>query len=192
MPITVAGQWRILTAFPSIPRLQSVIDRVRAGEEKVKDEVNTPRVVRQFERAGQSFGRCGLPERVGIDFSILVIVCSSLLIRHIKRGDLMAVGKALSEGADPSEEDTQGWTPLFHAAAEGNLAILKLLIDVGADVNHGAQNGFTALYSAVLSGHLEIVRELLRAGAMPVPVDTTPLRGYAPSAEIRALLGISN
>lgn len=110
------------------------------------------------------------------------------LIASVKRGDLIAVRNSIAEGASLEETDSQGWTPLFHAAHKGDFHMVQLLIGSGADVNHGSDGGFTALFSAVLSGHLEIVRELLHAGAKPLPVQGIALRGYAPTDEIRDLL----
>jgi hypothetical protein len=113
------------------------------------------------------------------------------IIANVKRGDVIAVRNSLVEGADLEETDSQGWTPLFHAAHRGDLPMVQLLIGAGVDVNHGSENGFTALFSAVLSGHLEIVRELLHAGAKPFPVQGIALRGYAPTDQIRDLFGDS-
>ena len=106
------------------------------------------------------------------------------LIAAIKHGDIISVRRELDSGADIHEKDSNGWTPLFHAAHRGDLNIVQLLIGAGADVNHGSDTGFTALFSAVLSGHTGIVKELLTSGAKPSPVQGIALRGYAPNAEI--------
>jgi ankyrin repeat protein len=115
------------------------------------------------------------------------------LITAVKHGDAIAVRQALDQrAADIHEKDSQGWTPLFHAAHKGDLHILQLLIRAGADVNHGSETGFTALFSAVLGGHVEVVKELLGSGAKQAPVQGIALRGYAPNAQIRTLLDNSN
>lgn len=114
------------------------------------------------------------------------------LITAVKHGDAIAVMQALDRRADIHEEDSQGWTPLFHAAHKGDLHILQLLISAGADVNQGSETGFTALFSAVLGGHVGIVRELLGSGAKQSPVQGVALRGYARNAQIRKLLDGSN
>jgi ankyrin repeat protein len=87
--------------------------------------------------------------------------------------------KAILSGADLNSKDSQGWTPLFHAAGRGDVEAVKLLIQAGAEVNHGKENGFTALFSAVMSGHVETVHTLLDAGAEVVPVSGIALRGHA-------------
>jgi uncharacterized protein len=99
------------------------------------------------------------------------------LIWAAKRGDLDALRKAIH--SDANGVDSQGWTPLFHAAGQGNTEALKLLIQAGADVNHGKETGFTALFSAVVAGHADAVRMLLNAGAEIVPVQGIELRGYS-------------
>jgi ankyrin repeat protein len=101
------------------------------------------------------------------------------LIWAAKRGDLVALRKAIRSGANLNDVDSSGWTPLFHAAHQGTTEALKELIQAGADVNHGKETGFTALFSAVLSGHVEVVRMLLNAGAEIVPVQGIELRGYS-------------
>ena len=53
-----------------------------------------------------------------------------------KRGNLVALENAIRSGADINSEDSQGWTPLFHAAHHGNAKAIQLLIDAGAAVNH--------------------------------------------------------
>jgi ankyrin repeat protein len=101
------------------------------------------------------------------------------LIRASKRGDLVALRRAIQPDANLNVVDSQGWTPLFHAAGQGNTEALNLLIEAGADVNHGKKTGFTALFSAVTGGHVEAVRILLNAGAEIVPVQGIELRGYS-------------
>jgi ankyrin repeat protein len=86
-------------------------------------------------------------------------------------------------GTDLNCVDSQGWTPLFHAAHHGNTEAVKLLIRSGADVNHGVETGFTALFSAVMGQHVEVVRAPLDAGARVVPVGGNELRGHALWAE---------
>jgi len=61
-------------------------------------------------------------------------------------------------------------TPLFLACANGNAAMIKLLLDSGADANSVDPAGETALMIAVRVGNLESVKVLLDGGAK---VDTT-------------------
>jgi len=101
------------------------------------------------------------------------------VISAAKRGDILEIRDAILARSDLNCVDSQGWTPLFHAAHHGNAEVVKLLIQAGADVNHGAQTGFTALFSAVMGGHVDTVRTLLDAGAKVLPVNGIELCGYA-------------
>ncbi|HEU4389955.1 MAG TPA: ankyrin repeat domain-containing protein, partial [Blastocatellia bacterium] len=62
--------------------------------------------------------------------------------------------------------------PLKNAAANGHIAVVKLLLEHGADPNlteEGIAPHGHALYSAVYNGHYEIARLLLERGAYPNP-----------------------
>jgi ankyrin repeat protein len=112
------------------------------------------------------------------------------LISAAKQGNMLDLRRAMLTCADLNCVDSQGWTPLFHAAHRGNGEAVKLLIQAGADVNHGADTGFTALFSAVMGGRVETVRALLGAGARVVPVGGIELRGYAQGKNRSALVAI--
>lgn len=101
------------------------------------------------------------------------------LIKAAKHRDLVALKNAIRSGVDLNETDSQGWTPLFHAASKGWTTGMRTIIEAGADVNHGRENGFTALFSAVISGHLQAVEMLLEAGAEVLDVQGIKLKGYA-------------
>jgi CDK inhibitor PHO81 len=52
------------------------------------------------------------------------------------------------------------WTPLFHAANEGNINCLRTLLDCGVSPNAVDEKGLSALYYATWEGHLECMRML--------------------------------
>jgi ankyrin repeat protein len=56
-------------------------------------------------------------------------------------------------------------TPLFLAAGEGRLDVVRYLLDEGADVNAREKFGNTALAEATYYGHIPIIKELLFRGA---------------------------
>ncbi len=50
------------------------------------------------------------------------------------------------------------------AAAEGNTAVVRLLMEAGADINATLDSGFTPFFLAVREGRLDTVRAFLAAG----------------------------
>ncbi|KAK4912448.1 phosphate system positive regulatory protein pho81, partial [Elasticomyces elasticus] len=59
-------------------------------------------------------------------------------------------------GADLNQRDKlYQWTPLFHAASEGQVECLKTLLENGADAAALDEKGLTATYYATWEGHLE-------------------------------------
>ena len=61
-------------------------------------------------------------------------------------------------------------TPLMHAAMNGHLDCVRLLIGRGADVHKPSGNGLTAAHYAAFRGHSEVLHALFDAG---VAVDVT-------------------
>jgi len=91
------------------------------------------------------------------------------LLSAVKNGDETQVIYALEQLIDPnveclmSEHDFQRFTPLYCAALQGRVDLMKLLLEAGADVSSG---GFsTPLVVAAQNGNLEVVRFLVEAGA---------------------------
>jgi ankyrin repeat protein len=107
----------------------------------------------------------------------------SPLIKAIKGCDHSALQAQIALGASLDAADTQGWTPLSHAARRGDVTAIKMLLDAGANVNHGIEKGFTALFSAVISSHVEAVRTLLDAGARGAPVQDVESHRHAKRRE---------
>lgn len=68
----------------------------------------------------------------------------------------------LSCDADPQiGELVFGWTPIFIAANEGYVRVVKLLLEFGASIDVGDNSGWLPMEHACLRGHLEIA-DLLR------------------------------
>ncbi|KAL5460565.1 hypothetical protein EMCRGX_G034017 [Ephydatia muelleri] len=80
------------------------------------------------------------------------------------------------EGVDVG--DSEGRTPLMHAAHGNHLQCVQLLVGVGASVNTTAKDDSTALHDAAYSGSAEMVALLLSLGAQGMQRDNqgrTPL-----------------
>ena len=103
------------------------------------------------------------------------------LIRAVKRGDITEIDRLIEVGANPNCCDTQGWTPLFHAAGTGSTQIMRLLLAHGAEVDSHRETGFTPLFSAILSRHLEAIRLLVDRGASVEAPGDVPLASHVPS-----------
>ena len=78
------------------------------------------------------------------------------------RGDVDAVRRLISEGADVNEKDKEGRTALMAAVEQGKLELASLLLDQGADVNLQPNDRWTALELAINEKH-EKIEDLLRA-----------------------------
>lgn len=91
-------------------------------------------------------------------------------------------------GADLNKVDKlYGWTPLVHAASEGNVPCLQALLEVGADPNILDEKDLPPMYYAAWEGHLECMQLLAPYGrevkASPVQVTVSgPLAPMGSSA----------
>jgi len=67
-------------------------------------------------------------------------------------------------GADLDQVDKlYGWTPLVHAASEGNVPCLQALLEMGADPGILDEKELPAMYYAAWEGHLECMQLLTQA-----------------------------
>lgn len=85
---------------------------------------------------------------------------------------------ALLSECDHQKADTElaenafGWTPLFVACVDGQLAMVQLLISFGADLERLDTSGWTPKEHAALRGHISIAR-LLAVRTVPQASDPT-------------------
>jgi len=78
-----------------------------------------------------------------------------------------------SFGADLDQVDKlYSWTPLFHAASEGNVACMRTLLDVGVRADIKDEKDLSAMYYAAWEGHLECMR-LLSSIVRPARVSSS-------------------
>jgi CDK inhibitor PHO81 len=105
-------------------------------------------------------------------------------------------------GADLDQIDKlYSWTPLFHAASEGNVLCMRTLLDVGVKADILDEKKLSALYYAAWEGHLECMRLLaslpaisqinaptIQAGLGPLTGSSAPLPMSLDAHEIPALI----
>lgn len=89
----------------------------------------------------------------------------SLLQRAAYWGLDNAMRKLLAGGADPSERDRQGETPLHKAVRRGHRQAVETLIGNGANVNAVSDHGLTSLHWVALTGRSNLARILIERGA---------------------------
>ncbi len=88
----------------------------------------------------------------------------SALILAARRGHNALVKELLLRGSDLEALDPDGFTALAHAAINGHLTTLKILINAGADVNVTAQ-GRSILMHVVEANNMLLAQMLINAGA---------------------------
>jgi ankyrin repeat protein len=82
-------------------------------------------------------------------------------------GKVEKVRRLLAKGVDANgtnDDDPEECTPLTHAAQNGHLPIVKLLLEHGAKADKTGHNT-TPLHLATAAGYKGIMQELLKAGA---------------------------
>jgi ankyrin repeat protein len=105
-------------------------------------------------------------------------------------GDLASAQMLLDAGADFSQPNKNGHTPLILAAREGHDALVALLISHHVDVNYNGPS-CSALYFAIFKDHLSAAKLLLDAGADP-HVLTKPSDPKASPATMLTWAAITN
>lgn len=122
-------------------------------------------------------------------FALLLLLSIALLSRYPQhrqvslnnelqstsiKGSASQILQLVESGANVNDVDSQGGTPLMHAANSGNEEAIKALVEHGADVQKKGVGGVTPLYLAAQYGYPAIVKILLSKGAN---ANTTTDRG---------------
>lgn len=77
-------------------------------------------------------------------------------------------------GADMDQRDKlYQWTPLFHAASEGRVECIRVLLGKGVDVQLLDEKGYSAMYYATWEGHLKCMKLLNSTDARTIEVPRT-------------------
>ena len=106
---------------------------------------------------------------ISIVAAVLVVGCGGPSAPDISihdaahTGNIEAVKKHLASGADLNTKDSEGGTPLHHAAWNGHKEVAELLIEKGAVVNALGVNG-TPLDWAIFRNHTEAAALLRKHG----------------------------
>lgn len=91
---------------------------------------------------------------------------NTVLVGAAGSGSAGLVDALLRAGANPNAAGIGGVTPLYLAASEGRVDVMRMLISAGADVNQAASRyGETPLMVVAVRGHYDAARMLLEAGA---------------------------
>lgn len=90
------------------------------------------------------------------------------LISATKMHDLLEMKECLKRDSDAiNEQDNRGFTALHHAAKDGFMEGLKLLLEHHCKVDVLNVLGLTPLMIAIISAEFELANQLLDAGASP-------------------------
>jgi ankyrin repeat protein len=98
------------------------------------------------------------------------------------------VARLLRAGADPSQPEANGWTPLHSAAISGHEALARTLLDAGARTEGllEARPGSTPLAYALFYGHVATADAI--AGEGPAPDDLRNASGLGDLARMHRWL----
>lgn len=99
---------------------------------------------------------------------------STPVLMAVLRSQPESVRLLLAHGANPDVTGSEGDTAIRWAAAEGDTAMVDILLTHGVQGSidtAGTGEGTTPLGAAAIRGHVEIVERLLTAGANPDAVD---------------------
>jgi len=94
-----------------------------------------------------------------------------------------AVMTLLANGADPRATDTDGNTPLHHAARSTDPGVAALLRDAAAEIDALNNEGVSPLGVACASGNWRLAKFLLERGARPEPAEGQPVLLAAAASE---------
>ena len=83
-------------------------------------------------------------------------------------GDLGALMRQVSGGADINQRDGDGRSPLLHAIRSGQREAARFLLENGADIHLATWDNETPLMYAAQHGDLEMTRDLVRRGVNPI------------------------
>jgi hypothetical protein len=140
----------------------------------------TERVIESAATSGQEDTLSLLIQWAGTGSVTHDWVCIAQLCAAAKAGHAETVLQLVQQGTPPDKKDIRGTTPLWHAASNGHLDIVRILLATNAvDVNVESVARRTPIFWTAAKGHVEIVKLLLDHGARQ---DYTDEDGQSPLA----------
>jgi hypothetical protein len=106
----------------------------------------------------------GIEPGGGVDHDTTSELC---LCHASMQSNVIALQKAIDEGADVNGANESGHKALHFAADRGNIDFIRILIQSGADVNAVDSDGIGVFQTAVMGGNIHAVQLLLENGADP-------------------------
>ena len=101
----------------------------------------------------------------------------SCLTKAAQRGQKSLIIFLLDSGINPNQTDGNGNAALHHAAGEGHVEIVRLLVDASADVNRKNRWNETPLHRASYRNRAAIIDELQRGKLIVDAVDENEKQG---------------
>lgn len=97
-----------------------------------------------------------------------------LVARSGQTPQLLLLLKKYSADLDQVDK-LYSWTPIFHAASEGNVPCMQTLLDLGVQTQILDEKNLSAMYYAAWDGHLECMRLLSSLSALRLEHNTPPV-----------------
>jgi len=116
-------------------------------------------------RIVRAVGAASLAALVAVVASQNAIAAVPGVVAAARAGDLDAVRKQLSAGADVNVPEADGTSALLWAAYQSSPELVQALLKAGADVNAANSFGVTALLQSARYGDADTMSALLKAGA---------------------------
>ena len=88
--------------------------------------------------------------------------------------DSLSLEGLLKKPLNPDVADENGWKPLHHAAKQGHVEPIRLLLEAGAEIEAQNRWGMTPFCVAAWRGHVQCVYFLSEAGASNQPTQDEP------------------
>ena len=103
-----------------------------------------------------------------IIFALFLFGCAPRNLKQsVIRGNVEKTKEFIQSGQDVNMKDKEGFTPLFHAARNGHVEVVKVLIKNGAQVDevNNEMTKIRPIFGAIQGNHFEVVKLLIEVGS---------------------------